>query len=53
MGAHGIMVFNSRFRLKAKEFAVFVNDSGIAKLTEWGSKISNSICMGSLVYFGW
>lgn len=42
----GIMVFNSRFRVEAKEFAVSVTDSGYIKLSEWGSKISGAICIG-------
>lgn len=40
------MVFNHRFRVEAKDFAVSINDSGIVKLTGWGSKFSYSIFMG-------
>lgn len=29
-----------------KEFAFCVNNFGIVRMTEWGSKISNAICMG-------
>lgn len=31
--------------MDAKEFVMFVNDLGIVKLAEWGSRISNAICM--------
>lgn len=42
----GIKVFNSRFRVKVKEFVVSVTDSEFIKLSEWGSKVSDAICLG-------
>lgn len=42
----GKRIFNSRFRVEAKEFVVSVNEYGTVKLIEWGQKISNTICLG-------
>lgn len=40
-----MMIFNSCFRVKAKEFAVSVNNFGTVRMTERGSKILIAICM--------
>lgn len=42
-----IMVFSRRFRMEAKEFALFVNNFGIFRMTKWGSKLSDAIYMGT------